>query len=204
MLILAGGLGSRLGGLDKSRLVLADDPSSDLLQRALARFGGLGPLLVASGSHDCHPGSNVTVLPDPPDFPPRSGPLAALLAGFEQRLSAYGPGPLLSCPVDLLAPTTGCLRALAEALQANPALTVVRALHRRRVEPLVAAWSVTTELVAAASTALGAGLRAVHRWQGELPHLDLPTPAGEADWYNLNTPADLEAFQRDAGQRLRD
>lgn len=196
VLILAGGRGSRLGGLDKSSLILADDPRSNLLQRALARYSGLGPLSVASGTHPCNPGPGVTALPDPADFSPHSGPLAALLAGFRQRLATLGPGPLLTCPVDLLAPTPDCLQALAGTLLANPVLALVRALHRHRIEPLVAAWSVTAELIDAASTALRAGQRAVHRWQADLPHWDLPTPPDEPDWYNLNTPTDLEAFQR--------
>ena len=50
VLILAGGLGSRLGHVDKASLRLSDQPERSLLERALERYDRLGPLYVANGA----------------------------------------------------------------------------------------------------------------------------------------------------------
>ena len=198
VLILAGGLGSRLGHVDKASLRLSDQPERSLLERALERYDRLGPLYVANGAHAAVDIGAARCLPDPPDVAPHSGPLAGVLAGLRQahndRLDA-----LLVCPVDLLAPSATCLRALLQTLSCNLELDGVRASRDGQPEPLVSAWRVSDALLASALAELQSGQRSVRRWQARLSFNDELVQGSEAPWRNLNTPEDLLNWQRSRG-----
>lgn len=98
-LILAGGLGRRMGGVDKTLLPLGGRPVLARITERLAPQCPAGLALSANGD----PGrfSEVfagPVLPDP--LPDRPGPLAGLLAGLEHAAALSGVTHVLSVPGD--------------------------------------------------------------------------------------------------------
>ncbi len=98
-LILAGGLGRRMGGVDKTLLPLGGRP---LLARIAARVAPQCPAgLALSANGDPARFAGVfdgPVLPDP--VPGAVGPLAGLLAGMEHGAGLPGVTHVLSVPGD--------------------------------------------------------------------------------------------------------
>ncbi len=98
-LILAGGLGRRMGGVDKTLLPLGGRP---LLARIAERVRPQCPAgLALSANGDPARFSGVfdgPVLPDP--MPDRPGPLAGILAGLNHATTRPGVTHLLSVPGD--------------------------------------------------------------------------------------------------------
>ncbi|WP_279600594.1 molybdenum cofactor guanylyltransferase MobA [Methylobacterium sp. J-077] len=124
-LILAGGLGRRMGGVDKPLLELG---SRTLLARVVERLGPQCPaglVLSANGDPERFAGFPGAVLPDP--VPGRPGPLAGLLAGLDfaaahrpavtHVLSAPGDAPFL--PGDLAERLRAALGSAEIALAAS-------------------------------------------------------------------------------------
>jgi len=98
-LILAGGLGRRMGGVDKPLLELG---GRTLLARVVERLGPQCPAglaLSANGDPERFAGFPGAVVPDP--VPGRPGPLAGLLAGLDFA-AAHRPAVthVLSAPAD--------------------------------------------------------------------------------------------------------
>ncbi|PTT75762.1 molybdenum cofactor guanylyltransferase MobA, partial [Pelomonas sp. HMWF004] len=79
-LVLAGGRGARMGGLDKGLQLLAGQP---LVAHVLARLAPqAAPLLISANRHlDTYAAFGHPVLPDPPGLN-FAGPLAGMLAGL--------------------------------------------------------------------------------------------------------------------------
>jgi molybdenum cofactor guanylyltransferase len=102
-LVLAGGRGSRMGGVDKGLQTLNGVP---LVQHALQRLAPqVGPLMVNANRHlDTYAGFGVPVWPDEPaDY---AGPLAGFLAGLahcETPWLATVPCDTPRFPLDLVA-----------------------------------------------------------------------------------------------------
>jgi molybdopterin-guanine dinucleotide biosynthesis protein A len=98
-LILAGGLGRRMGGVDKALMPLAGRP---LLARIAERLRPQCPAgLVLSANGDPARFSYIfdgPVLPDP--MPDRPGPLAGILAGLDHATALPGVTHVLSVPGD--------------------------------------------------------------------------------------------------------
>lgn len=104
-IVLAGGTGTRLGGVDKAALELAGRPLLDRVLDAVAAAGALGTVVVGDVAAHGRPGVRVVV-----EDPPRSGPAAGIVAG----LAALAPCEhvlVLAC--DLADPDAG-VRALAQ------------------------------------------------------------------------------------------
>lgn len=124
-LILAGGLGRRMGGVDKPLLELG---GRTLLARVVERLGPQCPAglaLSANGDPERFAGFPGAVVPDP--VPGRPGPLAGLLAGLDfaaahhpvvtHVLSVPGDAPFL--PGDLAARLGSALKGAPIALAAS-------------------------------------------------------------------------------------
>jgi len=123
-LILAGGLGRRMGGVDKPLLELG---GRTLLERVVERLGpqcGAGLVLSANGDPARFAGFPGSVLPD--TVPGLPGPLAGLLAGLDHAahhpvvthvLSVPGDAPFL--PGDLAARLGSALKGAPIALAAS-------------------------------------------------------------------------------------
>jgi molybdopterin-guanine dinucleotide biosynthesis protein A len=130
-LILAGGQGSRLGGVDKAFLALHGQP---LIEHVLLRLAPqVAPLAIsANGILLRFAAYGLPVLPDAPAFAGK-GPLAGVAAGLAWA-QGLGADALLTIPVDTpFLPADFC-----QALQQAPAV----ACHAGRQHHLAALWKV--------------------------------------------------------------
>ncbi|WP_281406500.1 molybdenum cofactor guanylyltransferase MobA [Methylobacterium sp. WL18] len=80
-LILAGGLGRRMGGVDKPLMLMGGRTLLERVAERLAPQCGAGLALSANGDPDRFAGFPGPILPDP--VPGLPGPLAGLLAGLD-------------------------------------------------------------------------------------------------------------------------
>ncbi len=177
VLILAGGRGRRLGGLDKPLLRLH---GTTLLHRILARLPAHAVVaLSANGDASRFAAYGLTVLAD---WLPDQGPLGGVLRGLDW---AHGRGceALLTVPGD----TPFIPLDLASRLLPAPALAV----SDGRLHHAVASWP--TACREALRTHLGAGgSRSVRRFAETLPMRRERFALGAVDpFFNINTPDEL-------------
>ncbi|WP_394788745.1 molybdenum cofactor guanylyltransferase MobA [Rhodoferax sp.] len=181
-LVLAGGRGSRMGGIDKGLQIFQGEAQA---QRALQRLRPqVGSLLLSANRHlDAYAAFGVPVWPDAgSEF---SGPLAGMLAGLRHCRTPY-----LACvpcdapyfPLDLVQR----LAALdAEVVMAS-APDADGVLRRQPVFCLL-----RTELQDSLAAFLAGGGRKVGEWTAQ--HHTLCVPFGDARaFFNANTLADLD------------
>jgi molybdopterin-guanine dinucleotide biosynthesis protein A len=188
--MLAGGRGTRMGG-PKGALSLAGEP---ILAHLMRRIAWRGPsLLVLSPGIERPAGAELfqTVTHDPVAG---EGPLRGVLTA----LDASTTGVVVVATVDMPGVTRAALEHLVSNLGESVALMLSRAVNGRDViEPFPSAFrSGARECV---SRRLAEGRRAVQGLAGEPGVAVGPAPAwDERVWTNLNYPADLDAFERDA------
>lgn len=180
--ILAGGLGQRLGGVDKAFVSLH---GQTLLARTIEAMGdGYAQVLVSHNRADPRIAkSGACAVADlRADFP---GPLA----GIEAMLHAASSRWLLTVPVDLREIPPQLSECLLQALASPAGHDGSVVADADGLQPLVALWPVAEARIAA-TRALNAGEHAVHQLIGLLRfaiHDVSPLRLG-----NLNTPADFE------------
>ncbi|MBX3587655.1 MAG: molybdenum cofactor guanylyltransferase [Ramlibacter sp.] len=185
-LVLAGGQGRRMGGLDKG-LALLDGPP--LAQRALDRLRPqVGPLLLSANRHlDQYREWGVPVVCDASAGYP--GPLAGLLAGLTQCTT-----PWLACvPCDAPAFPTDLVARLGANLgpHQGAVVTLPDAQGEPRMQPVFCLLSVQWR--GSLQAYLDAGGRRVSEWLQSQPAspvlFDQP---GDGDAFvNVNTLAEL-------------
>ncbi|MFN3860150.1 MAG: molybdenum cofactor guanylyltransferase MobA [Roseateles sp.] len=178
-LVLAGGRGSRMGGLDKGLQLLQGRP---LVSHVIARLAPQADAVMISANRhlDAYAALGYPVLTDPPDLA-FAGPLAGMLAGLN---ALPNDAWLLTSPCDAPhLPTDLAERLLAAAgpqglafAQAGREHPTHALLHARLRAPLTAH--------------LQAGGRAVLHWMRSLPH-GIARFDDEAAFANLNHLADL-------------
>jgi len=176
--VLAGGAGRRLGGVDKAGLVLG---GRTLLDRVLAAAAGVAGRLVVVGP------------PRPVDLEravifvqedvPGGGPVPAVAAALD---ATGGASVVLVLAVDLPLLTTAALaRLVDELLAADPPVGAAAAADPSgRPNPLLAAYR--AETLAAVDGAPGAAARSL------LPPDTLVVDLGSEATFNVNTTADVE------------
>jgi molybdopterin-guanine dinucleotide biosynthesis protein A len=177
--ILAGGQGSRMGGVDKG---LVEYQGRPLIEWALDALRPQVDEVVISANRnlETYAAYGPRVLPDTlPDFP---GPLAGVLVAL-QRVTvdwlAVVPCDSPHLPSDLVA------RLLAAALREKVPLAVAADEQRMHHTCFI----VRTDQRDALAVFLARGERAVRRWQAELPSTEVRFDA--ADFVNLNRPEDV-------------
>jgi len=192
--VLAGGRGLRMGGIDKGWIELAGRP---LIAHVLARFAPqVGEVLISANRNiERYASLGYTVITDdvPGDF---SGPLAGLRAALSHArvdlvCSVPCDSPML--PVDLVA-------RLREALQATGAQLAV-ARTSDRIHPVFALYR--RELRSTLDAYLAAGERTVQAWQKRQRSVEVSFDDVPRAFENINTPADLERLQRGPGGSLQ-
>ena len=187
-LVLAGGRGSRMGGVDKG---LQNHFGMPLALHALLRLQPqVGHIMInANRNLGAYEAMGVPVWPDPlPDFP---GPLVGLLAGLERCETPY----LVSVPCDTPDFPTDLVSRLAAALAGSDADIAMAATQQDgelRTQPVFCL--LKTELSESLVAFLHAGQRKVDRWTAL--HRVVPVVFDDAAaFFNANTVGELQMLQ---------
>ena len=115
-IILAGGRGSRMGGLDKGLQTFNDTPLALHTLLRLQMSGGVGPILInANRNLDAYGSFGASVWPD--GLADYAGPLAGFLAGLERCETPF----LLTVPCDTPLLPLDLASRLAHALETQDA-----------------------------------------------------------------------------------
>lgn len=188
-LVLAGGRGSRMGGVDKG---LQNHRGMPLALHALLRLQPqVGPVLVnANRNLAAYEAMGVPVWPDPlPDHP---GPLAGWLAGLEHCETPY----LVTVPCDTPDFPTDLVARLAEALGASGADIAMAATREDGVLLLQPVFCLLrTTLLESLLAFLQGGQRKVDRWTAQHRSVEVVFD-DPAAFFNANTPEDLQRLQQ--------
>ena len=189
-LILAGGRGSRMGGVDKG---LQNHLGMPLAMHAMLRLQPqVGQLMVnANRNLSAYESMGVPVWPDAlADYP---GPLAGFLTGLERCETPY----LVSVPCDTPNFPADLVARLAAALLAEDAEIAIAATRENGVVQLHPVFCLMrAELMESLVAFTGSGQRKIDRWTGQ--HRCATVVFDEAGaFFNANTLEELQRLQPD-------
>jgi molybdopterin-guanine dinucleotide biosynthesis protein A len=187
--LLAGGLGRRIGGGDKPLRSLAGRPLLDhVLDRMRPQVGAL--VLSANGDPARFAAWGLEVVADPlPDYP---GPLAGVLAGMRWA-AARGFSDIVSVPTDTPFLPPDLVARLAAGREAA-GLPLACASSLGRTHPVVGLWRVA--LAEELEAALRAGMRRIDRWTAGQGIVAVTFAAPPDPFFNVNSPEDLAEAER--------
>ena len=182
-LVLAGGRGSRMGGLDKGLVEFRGEPLVLQIARRLAPQ--VGSLKVnANRNLDAYASLGFEVVPD--RFPDFAGPLAGMASGLHGLQTPW----LLSVPCDSpFVPPDYAQRMLAAATQAEAEVAMAVCDGRQPVFALIA-----RHLDEDLDAALAAGERKIDRWFGRHRLVEVDFSDRPEAFLNLNRPEDHAAL----------
>jgi molybdopterin-guanine dinucleotide biosynthesis protein A len=193
-LVLAGGRGTRMGGVDKGLQLLHGEPLAAHVLKRLAPQ--TGPLLISANRHaEVYAGLGApfgaAVVADTlAGFP---GPLAGLLAG----LRAAGTDFVLSAPCDSPGLPADLAARLGEALDAHGAdiatVTTTDAHGQTSIHPVFAL--LRTSFADDLAAFLDAGERKVRAWYARHKTVEVAF-ADERAFYNINSLQELADLER--------
>jgi len=191
--VLAGGAGRRLGGVDKAGLVVG---GRTLLDRVLSAAAGVaGRLVVVGPPRPVALGPAVIFLEEEA---PGGGPVPAVVAALK---ATGGASVVVVLAVDLPLLTGPDLGRMVAALtEADPPVGAVAAASPSgRPNPLLAAYRADALRQAVSELGTGAGMAAARLLPADVVVIDL----GAVATLNLNTPDDLERAAELAGRLVR-
>jgi molybdenum cofactor guanylyltransferase len=191
-LILAGGRGSRMGGVDKGLQRYRDRPlAAHALERLRPQVGKV--MVNANRNLDTYRAMGVPVWPDEvPDYP---GPLAGMLAGLvhcDTPLMATVPCDTPNFPLDLVTRLAGAL----ESADADIAVAYTRAGEELFPQPVFCL--VKTSLKAALAAFIAAGERKTGLFARGQRNTRVVFD-DDAEFFNINTLTELEHPPRPSG-----
>lgn len=186
--ILAGGQGSRLGGIDKGLALLADRPLIEWVLAALEWEDHAGVLIVANRNLAQYR-HHATTISDTASG--HAGPLAGISAALTTCQTRW----MATVPVDCPTPPRGWISRLRKAVNLADGDSAVVVAGGQR-QPLFAVYDISLAQSAAAQLAGDAG---VANWQAQIGSLQVDLSDLPGDWSNLNTARDF----RLAEERLR-
>jgi molybdopterin-guanine dinucleotide biosynthesis protein A len=185
-LILAGGMGRRLGHTDKALLPLAGRPLlGHVLERLAPQVAAI--YLSANGDPQRFASFGLPVLPDLHADQP--GPLAGIVSAFQQTSATW----ILSVAVDLPFLPLDLLHRLHSALPSTPSPGLAVAFSAGQCHYVVALWH--RSLLEPLQNALEGGRRSLRDWFAQHPHCQVSFSAREGHpdpFFNINQPADLQ------------
>ena len=188
-LVLAGGRGSRMGGVDKG---LQNHRGLSLALHALLRLQPqVGTVMInANRNLGAYEAMGVPVWPDAmPDYP---GPLAGLLTGLEHCETPY----LVSVPCDTPDfPTDLVARLGAALLQSDSQIAMAAAPEQGTLRTQPVFCLLKADLLASLLDYLQTGQRKIDRWTALHRCTVVEFDDPEA-FFNANTLAELQQLQR--------
>lgn len=187
-LVLAGGKGSRMGGLDKGLQPYRGTP---LALHALRRLAPqVGRTLLNANRHlDVYGRFGVPVWPDAsPDFP---GPLAGFLAGLAHCETTW----LATVPCDSPLFPADLVARLARRLQDHPDAVLAVARTGGRIQPVFALMRASLRDDLANYT--GSGGSKVETWMGRHRTVEVNFD-DESAFFNANTLEELRSIEQHA------
>ena len=188
-LILAGGRGSRMGGVDKG---LQNHLGLPLALQALMRLQlQVGEVMInANRNLAAYESMGVPVWPDAlPDYP---GPLAGLLAGLERCETPW----LVSVPCDTPNFPLDLVARLAQgATDADADVAIAATRENGVVQPQPVFCLVKATLLESLVEFLHRGERKIDRWTGAQRHVQVSFDDADA-FFNANTLAELQRLQQ--------
>ncbi|KCZ46659.1 MULTISPECIES: molybdenum cofactor guanylyltransferase [unclassified Hyphomonas] len=194
--ILAGGQGRRLGGLDKARVTLGGEALHEI---AAGKISGLCRLIVvvAPDKPDWADAAGIGFVPDATGAGGHAlGPAGGLLGAVRSLASQAPEGRLVTVPVDAPFFPASIVSALLEGQGDHPG-AVARA--NGRLQPVFGVWSASI-LEDLEHLVLQANERALHRIVDRLGAAVIDIGAGEDAFLNINTPEDLARARILAGK----
>jgi molybdopterin-guanine dinucleotide biosynthesis protein A len=189
-LILAGGQGSRLGGVDKGLQAFEGLP---LAQHALQRLAPqVGRMMISANRNlEIYERMGVPVWADEPSSSGHEGPLAGFLAGLARCETPY----LVTVPCDSPRMPLDLVQRLWQALQDEAADVAVAATRRGgeiKLEPVFCLMK--RELQASLQSYMESGQRKIERWTAKQRRAEVVF-ADAVAFANVNTPDELAALQ---------
>lgn len=193
-LILAGGRGSRMGGVDKGLQIHRGVP---MAMHALLRLGPqVGEMMInANRNLGAYESMGVPVWPD--TLPDHAGPLAGFLTGLERCETRY----LMTVPCDSPLFPDDLVQRLADAMQtagAEIAMAATRegvgAQERLQVQPVFCLMSV--DLLESLMRFTQSGQRKIDKWTAGHRCVEVPFDDAAA-FTNANTREELQQLQND-------
>ncbi|WP_180126803.1 molybdenum cofactor guanylyltransferase MobA [Rhodoferax sp. BLA1] len=199
-LILAGGRGTRMGGVDKGLLLFNGVPLAQHTHQRLRSSGGVGHMVINANRHqNTYAAFGVPVVSDAQaDF---AGPLAGFLAGLTHCTTPY----LLTVPCDTPLFPLDLASRLAAALEANQADIAMASAPevddngQQQLRPQPVFCLMRQKLLASLTHFTQAGGRKVGAWTTQhhtvLVPFDRPGDDPQA-FFNANTPTELHQAER--------
>ena len=190
-LVLAGGLGRRMGGVDKGLSLLDGEPLVEHIIRRLAPQ--VGRLIInANQNHDTYAGFGYPVVGD--RIEGHAGPLAGLEAGLAACTTPY----LLTVPCDSPFLPADLVSRLAACLTAHRASIAV-ARTGEQLHPVFSL--IRSDELPELQAFISAGGRRMEAWLRRLRWVPCPFDDCPEAFANINTPDELRAHQ--AGDTAR-
>jgi molybdopterin-guanine dinucleotide biosynthesis protein A len=191
-LILAGGRGSRMGGVDKG---LQNHQGLSLALHALLRLGPqVGNVMInANRNLGAYEAMGVPVWPDAmPDYP---GPLAGLLTGLERCETPF----LVSVPCDTPNFPQDLVARLGEALvSADAEIAMAAAIEDGTLRTQPVFCLLKCELLESLVRYMQGGQRKIDRWTA-MHRCVVVEFDDAAAFFNANTPGELQQLQQATG-----
>ncbi len=187
--ILAGGLGRRMGGQDKGLVTLRNRPMIDYVIAALRPQ--VDELLInANRNQDAYSAYGCPVITD--SFPDYAGPLAGMATALEAMTGSL----LLTAPCDCPFPPADLAERLHAALIDHDA-EIVAAHDGNRLQPVFAL--ITPTLLPSLQSFLKKGGRRIDEWYGAHRFVTADFSDQPEAFLNLNRLEDKAALEASAG-----
>ena len=183
--ILAGGQGKRLGGVDKGLVTLHGKPLIEHVIAALQPQVG-GMLISANRNHEIYSAYGFPVIAD--NVGEYFGPLAGMLAAMRAAGTPY----ILTAPCDAPRLPADLAQRLCAALVRENADAAVAA-SGGQMQPVFAL--LRTRLADELQKFLEVGERGVGEWMRRLPAAVSDFPGGEGVFMNINTAEELRNIE---------
>ncbi|HRP97508.1 MAG TPA: molybdenum cofactor guanylyltransferase MobA [Rhodocyclaceae bacterium] len=184
--VLAGGQGSRMGGVDKGLVVLRDKP---MVEWVIERFAPQVDELIINANQNTERYAAFGY----PVFADAIGGFAGPLAGLHAALGRAAHPLVATAPCDSPFLPTDLVARLHDALRANDAqLAVARTFDQPHPVFCLCRRDVRAHLDAF----LAAGGRKIDRWYATLAIVEVRFDDQEAAFRNINTREELDALER--------